>query len=132
MFFMGRRAMRGRRGKSLILAGLVLFLIGLAITAGRYSLASGRGGVAHFVSWTPMIIGVVGMVRGALQMINDRRAGVPGPGPGQEIPQARQQPPDAPAEAPAGAQDQPAQDQPAYDQPGYGLPRNPAGPPDPS
>lgn len=31
MFFMGRRAARGRRGKSLILAGLGIFVIGLVI-----------------------------------------------------------------------------------------------------
>lgn len=129
MFSMGRRAVRGRRGKSLILAGLVIFLIGLVITIAGHSFASGRGGGTHFVSWTPLVIGVVGMVRGTFQMINDRRAGVPDPD--QEIPRA-EQPGDGTPPAGAGEDPSDARERPAYDQPGYGLPRNTGGPPNPS
>lgn len=120
MVFMGRRAARGRRGKSLILVGLVIFLIGLAITVGSYALAASRGGGTYFVSWGFLLVGIVSMIRGTIQAIADRRAGVSG-GPAQGIPPYGQP-------GPYG-QPQPGQ-QPSYDQPGYAMPRNPEGPQD--
>jgi hypothetical protein len=147
MFYMGRRATRGRRGKSLILTGLVIFIIGLIITIGSYSFADNRGGGTYIVSWGPMIIGIISMVRGTAQVIADRRAGVSGPGqgipqpgagnplpgygvpgsgvPGSGVPGYGQGTgtPDYGQGAGAPEAAQPTTGERSYDQPGYGMPR---------
>jgi hypothetical protein len=111
MFFISRRVMRGRQGKSLIITGIVLLVIGLAITVGSYALASSRGG-GHYITFTPIIVGIIAIVRGISQT---RRGNVGYGGPGQEIPQAGYQQP-----AGYGAQNSGAPR--AYDQPGYAVP----------
>jgi len=142
MFFVTRRATRGRRGKSLILSGLGIFLIGLVITVGSLGFADSRGGGHYIISYGPMIVGVVAMIRGTIQAVADRRAGVSGgPAPGvppygQPVPPGQgpqpyygqgPQPYYGQGQPPQDGQPQPGQ-QPSYDQPGYGLPRNPGGP----
>jgi hypothetical protein len=114
MFFISRRAMQGRQGKSLIITGTVLLVIGLAITVGTYAWASSHGGGHYYITVTPIIIGIIAIVRGISQA---RQGNVGYGGPGQEIPQAGygyQQP------AGYGAQNFGAPQ--AYDQPGFAAP----------
>jgi len=113
MFFISRRALRGREGKSLIITGIVLLVIGLAITVGTYAWANSHGG-SYYLTFTPIIVGIIAIVRGISQT---RRGNVGYGGPGQGIPQARsgyQQPADYGAQNSSGPR--------AYDQPGYAVP----------
>jgi uncharacterized protein DUF2510 len=85
MFFISRRAMQGRQGKSLIITGVVLVLIGVGITVGTYAWAASRGGGQYYISFTPIIIGIISIVRGISQT---RRGGTDYlSGQGQGIPQ---------------------------------------------
>jgi Protein of unknown function (DUF2510) len=115
MFFVSRRVMRGRQGKSLIITGIVLLAIGLAITVGSYAWASSRGGGHYYITFTPIIIGVIAIVRGISQT---RRGNVGYGSPGQEIPPAGYQ-----YQQPAGYGAQNAGAPWAYDRPGYAVPR---------
>jgi Protein of unknown function (DUF2510) len=56
--------------------GLIIFAIGLAITVFTYSRAS-RGGGSYLISWGPMLIGFVSVVRGLATVIGARRAQAP-------------------------------------------------------
>jgi hypothetical protein len=115
MFFISRRVMRGREGKSLIITGIVLLVIGLVITVGSYAWASSRGGGHYYLTFTPIIVGIIAIVRGISQT---RRGNVGYGDPGQEIPPAGyeyQQP------AGYGAQNSGAPQ--AQDRPGYAAPR---------
>jgi hypothetical protein len=116
MFFISRRVMRGRQGKSLIITGIVLLVIGLAITVGTYAWASSHGGGHYYVTFTPIILGIIAIVRGVSQA---RQGNVGYGGPDQEIPQAGygyQQP------AGYGAQNSGAPQ--SYGQPGYAAPNS--------
>jgi hypothetical protein len=107
MFFISRRVLRGRQGKSLIITGIILVAIGGAIAW------VGRG---HYITITPIIVGIIAIVRGISQT---RRGNVGYGGPGQGIPPAgygHQQP------AGYGAQNPDAPR--AYDQPGYAVPHS--------
>ncbi|HEX6448523.1 MAG TPA: DUF2510 domain-containing protein [Trebonia sp.] len=86
MFFISRRVLRGRSGKSLIITGIVLVVIGLAITVGSYAWASSRGGGSYYVSFSPIIIGIIAIVRGVKQ--SRRGGGDYLDGPAQGIPQS--------------------------------------------
>lgn len=140
MFFISRRVLRGRSGKSLIITGVVLVVIGLAITVGSYAWASSRGGGSYYVSISPIIIGIIAIVRGVSQ--SRRGGGDYLGGPGQGIPQQGQgygaQPgygaqagygsqPGYGAQAGYGSQPEYGMQQDpgaprAYDQPGYAAP----------
>jgi hypothetical protein len=112
MFFITRRAMRGRQGKSLIITGIVLLVIGLAITVGSYAWASSHGGGHYYITFSPVIVGIIAIVRGISQT---RRGDVGYGGPGQEIP-----PPAYEYQQPAGyAQNSGAPR--AYGQPEYAV-----------
>jgi hypothetical protein len=105
MFFISRRVLRGRSGKSLIITGIVLVVIGLAITVGSYAWASSRGGGSYYISFSPIIIGVIAIVRGVSQ--SRRGGGDYLGGPGQGIPQSGygyQQPAGYDAQAGYGSQ----------------------------
>lgn len=128
------RGARGRRGKSLLIYGLIIFVLGLAITVGTYAAASNGG--TYIVSWGFLLVGIISIIRGSIQMVADKRAGVSGngqqgippygqPGPYGQYPQPPQPP------QPYGQYPQPPQDgqPPSYGQPGYGLPRDPNVPP---
>ncbi|HEY1627613.1 MAG TPA: DUF2510 domain-containing protein [Streptosporangiaceae bacterium] len=65
---------RGKRGWPQFWYGLVIFCVGLVITAVTYSMASGRSGGTYVVSWGPMIIGVISMVRGLASVSGAKRA----------------------------------------------------------
>lgn len=108
--------MRGRQGKSLIITGIVLLVIGLAITVGSYAWASSRGGGHYYITFTPIIIGIIAIVRGVSQT---RRGNVGYGGPGQEIPQAGYE-----YQQPAGYGAQNSNVPRAYDQPGYAVPHH--------
>jgi hypothetical protein len=115
MFFISRRLMRGRQGKSLIITGIVLLVIGLAITVGTYAWASSHGGGHYYITFTPIIVGIIAIVRGVSQT---RRGSVGYGGPGPEIPLAGygyQQP------AGYGVQNSGAPQ--GYGQPGYAAPQ---------
>lgn len=104
MFFIGRSVLRGRQGKSLIITGAILLAIGLAITVGSYVWASSHGGV-HLITISPIIVGIVAIVRG----ISQTRRGGPDFG-GQDIPQTGygyQQPADVGTQDPCGDPGQP-------------------------
>ncbi len=47
-------------------AGVLLFLIGLVITVGTYSMASGGG--MYVISWGPMAFGAIRAVKGLLKL----------------------------------------------------------------
>lgn len=78
--------MRGRSGKSLIITGIVLVLIGLAITVGSYAWASSRGGGHYYITFSPIIIGIIAIARGVSQ--SRRGGGDYLGGPGQGIPRS--------------------------------------------
>ncbi|MBO0819631.1 MAG: hypothetical protein J2P26_02140, partial [Nocardiopsaceae bacterium] len=123
-----RRSGGGRRGKQLVVYGAVIFAFGLVITLGTYSWAESRDGGSYFISYGPMIAGVICMVRGAFQAMSDRRSGasqpvgqpagqeVPGPGYG-----ARPE-----VQTGAGNETGDSSGRPSYDQPGYAMPRTAA------
>lgn len=116
MFYIGRRVMRGRQGKSLIITGIILLVIGVAITVGSFAWASSRGGGTYYITFSPIILGILAIVRGVSQT---RQGNVGYGGPGQGIPPAGygyQQP------AGYGAQNSDAPR--AYDQPGYAVPHS--------
>lgn len=49
--------------------GIVLFLIGLVITAGTFSMAEGGGtGGFYIVSWGPMVYGAARVIRGLFRL----------------------------------------------------------------
>jgi hypothetical protein len=112
MFFISRRVMRGRQGKSLIITGIVLLVIGLAITVGSYAWASSHGGGHYYITFTPIIIGIIAIVRG---ISHTRQSSMGYGGPGQEIP-----PPQYNYQQPAGYGAQ----NPIASQPGYAAPQD--------
>jgi hypothetical protein len=121
MFFLSRRVMRGRQAKSLIITGIVLVAIGLAITVGTYEWARTHGGGSYYITFTPIILGIIAIVRGVSQY---RQGNVGYRGPGQEIPApgyGSQQPAGFGSPQPGGFGNQ----QPAYGnpQPAYGNPQ---------
>jgi hypothetical protein len=114
MFYISRRVMRGRQGKSLIITGIVLVVIGLAIVVGSFAWAKSHGGGHYYITITPIVVGIIAIVRGISQT---RRGNVGYGGPGQGIPPAgygNQQ------SAGYGAQNSGAPR--SYDQPGYAVP----------
>jgi uncharacterized protein DUF2510 len=129
MFFISRRVLRGRSGKSLIITGIVLVVIGLAITVGSYAWASSRGGGSYYISISPIIIGIIAIVRGVSQ--SRRGGGDYLAGPGQGIPQSGygyQQPAGYGTQPGYGAQTGYGS-QPGYGTQGeYGMPRDPGAP----
>jgi hypothetical protein len=54
---------------------MIWFGIGLVITVATYAFAVSRGGGTYLVSYGPMVVGVVSMVRGGIDMARERRAG---------------------------------------------------------
>ena len=51
-------------------SGLLLFFIGLVITAGTYSMASSGGtGGFYVISYGPMIFGVIRVIRGLFRLV---------------------------------------------------------------
>jgi hypothetical protein len=80
----GRRRFRwyggGRKGWPLVKYGMIWFGIGVVITVATYAFAVNRGGGTYLVSYGPMIVGVVSMVRGGIDMARERRAGGSAPG----------------------------------------------------
>lgn len=94
----------GRRGWPLVKYGMIWFGIGLLITVATYAFAVSRGGGTYLVSYGPMVVGVVSMVRGGIDIARQRRAGGSAMRPGNGQPMT--------AAAPYGG--------PAYD--GYGMP----------
>ena len=64
------------RGIRQIVIGAVIFVIGLIITVATYSAASSsRTGGTYFVAYGPMLIGVIGMIRGAIAVAQAKRLG---------------------------------------------------------
>ena len=55
-----KRALAGRQ----IGIGLLLAIIGIAVTAGTYSSAADRGGGTYFIAYGPMIFGAITFFRG--------------------------------------------------------------------
>jgi hypothetical protein len=126
MFFISRRVMRGRSGKSLIITGIVLVVIGLAITVGSYEWASSRGGGSYYISFSPIIIGIIAIVRGVSQTrrgggdyLGSPGQGIPQPGYGSPAGYGGQTGYGSPAEY--GPPQDPGAPR-AYDQPGYAAP----------
>jgi hypothetical protein len=114
MFFISRRVLRGRQGKSLIITGIVLVVIGVAVAVGSYAWASSHGGGHSYITVTPIILGIIAIVRGVSQT---RRGTVGYGGPGQGIPPAGYG-----DQQPAGYGEQNSGAPRAYDQPGYAVP----------
>lgn len=67
----------GRRGWPLVKYGMVVFAIGVVITIATYAFAVSRGGGIYLVSYGPMAVGLISMVRGGIGMARERRAGGP-------------------------------------------------------
>jgi Protein of unknown function (DUF2510) len=67
-----RRAGGGRRGWPLFFYGLAFFAIGLVVTVGTYAAAANGG--HYLISFGPMVVGVVAMVRGLIDVARLRRA----------------------------------------------------------
>jgi len=59
------RAIAGRR----MAIGLVLVIVGIAITAGTYNSASARGGGTYFIAYGPIIVGAIRFFQGLFGMI---------------------------------------------------------------
>lgn len=83
----------GRRGWPLVKYGMIWFGIGVVITVATYAFAVSRGGGTYLVSYGPMAVGVVSMVRGGIDMARERRAagsaaGRAAAGPGQSMGQS--------------------------------------------
>ena len=106
--------MRGRQGKSLIITGVVLLAIGLAITVGSFAWASSHGGGHYYITFTPVVVGIIAIVRGISQ---SRRGAVGYGGPGQGLP-----PGGYGYQQPAGYGGQNSGAPQAYGQPGYAGP----------
>ena len=53
---------RGRRGKSLLIIGIILLAIGIAIPIAT----AGSGG---YIFFSPIIVGIIAIVRGITQMV---------------------------------------------------------------
>jgi hypothetical protein len=71
---------RGRRGKSLLIIGIILLAIGIAIPVAT----AGSGG---FILFSPIVIGIIAIIRGISQMVrgdvgSGRRGGMIGQPPG--------------------------------------------------
>jgi hypothetical protein len=64
------------RGWPQVWYGLIVFAIGLVITLVTYSQAHSGGGT-YIITWGPMIIGVISMVRGLTTVVSARRAQQP-------------------------------------------------------
>lgn len=124
MFFISRRVLRGRSGKSLIITGVVLLVIGLAITVGSFVWSRSHGGGRSYYTLSPIVIGIMAIVRGVSQ--SRRGGGDYLGGPGQGIPQPGygSQPPGYQQTGyPASGYGQQEPSAPrAYDQPGYAAP----------
>ncbi len=69
-----------RRGSALVTYGAIWFGIGLLITIGSYVFAASRRGGTYLVSYGPMAVGAVSIVRGFIHIARDRRAGAAAPG----------------------------------------------------
>lgn len=69
-----QRSVLTKRAHSQIMYGAIIFVIGLVITIVSYSLASSSpsGGV-YFISWGPMVVGVIRLVQG-LTLLSKARA----------------------------------------------------------
>jgi Protein of unknown function (DUF2510) len=59
---------------------MIWFGIGVVITVATYAFAVSRGGGTYLVSYGPMIVGVVSMVRGGIDIARERRARGPAVG----------------------------------------------------
>ena len=95
---------------SLIIYGAIIFVIGLVITIGTYSAAASGGGT-YIVSWGPMAVGLIAMIRGTVHLVADRGAmGPPGMAPG------------AGYGAPIPGAGQPGYGGPGFGAPGYAAP----------
>jgi hypothetical protein len=58
-----------RRGTRQVITGSVVFAIGLVITIFTYSHASSsQTGGTYFVAWGPMIVGIIGIIRGVMAL----------------------------------------------------------------
>jgi len=62
----------GRRGWPLFFYGLAFFAVGLVITVATYAAASSGG--RYLISYGPMVVGLVAMVRGLIDVMRLRRA----------------------------------------------------------
>jgi hypothetical protein len=60
----------GRRGRGLMIAGPIIFLIGVLITIVTYSLAPPGG--TYLISFGPMIWGILWFIRGLVQYNNTK------------------------------------------------------------
>ncbi|HEX6444246.1 MAG TPA: hypothetical protein VF053_04090 [Streptosporangiales bacterium] len=60
----------GRRGKGMMIAGPIIFLVGVLITIVTYSLAPPGG--TYLISFGPMIWGVVWFIRGLISYNNSK------------------------------------------------------------
>lgn len=60
-----KRALAGRR----MMVGLVLLIVGIAITAGTYNSASDRGGGTYFIAYGPMVVGGIRFFQGLFGMM---------------------------------------------------------------
>ena len=105
--------MRGRQGKSLIIAGIILVVIG-----GVIAWAGTRGG-GHYITVTPIVVGIIAIVRGISQTRRGNVGNVGYGGPGQGIPPAGYG-----YQQPAGYSPQNPDAHRAYDQPGYAVPHH--------
>ncbi len=72
----------GRRGWPLVKYGLIFFGVGVVITIATYAFAASRGGGVYLVSYGPMAVGLISMVRGGIDMARERRAAGPAAGRG--------------------------------------------------
>jgi Protein of unknown function (DUF2510) len=59
---------------------MIWFGIGVVITVATYAFAVSRGGGTYLVSYGPMVVGVVSMVRGGIDIARERRARGPAVG----------------------------------------------------
>lgn len=73
----------GRRGWPLVKYGMIFFGVGVVITIATYAFAVSRGGGVYLVSYGPMAVGLISMVRGGIDMARERRAAGPAAGRGQ-------------------------------------------------
>jgi hypothetical protein len=64
------------RGWPEVYYGLIIFTIGLAITLFTYSRPSRSGGI-YIVTWGPMLVGAISVVRGVMNVVSARRAQAP-------------------------------------------------------
>jgi hypothetical protein len=65
-----------RRGWPQVYYGLIIFAIGLAITLFTYTRSS-HGGGSYIITWGPMLVGAISVVRGLVTVVSARRAQAP-------------------------------------------------------